>query len=29
MYTILGNDTIDFMSGKTVKLFAYNGKQNK
>ena len=28
MYTILGGDSIDFMSGKTVKLLAYNGKQN-
>lgn len=28
MYTILGGDSIDFMSWKTVKLLAYNGKQN-
>ena len=28
MYSITGRDSIDFMNGKTVKLFAYNGKQN-
>ena len=27
MYTILGNDAVDFMSGKTVKLLAYAGVQ--
>ena len=28
MYTVLGNDTIDFMTGKPVKLLAYNGIQH-